>query len=282
MESNRMPAAPVGKRWMITGSATGIGALLAQTLLNQGISVVATDKDSTGLAALQSHGADLLILPMDLRQPTQIIRTMQAARDSGPIDILVNNAAIFAGGPFEELDVADVEEVFAVNVFGAMRVSQALIPTMRERRQGRIINISSDAGLFGLPFGSPYSASKWALEGFSEAIAHELALFDIGVSLLEICGSYGTSMRDLAIAHARARHNPASPYAKIIEARLSKAERTQNEAGDPGEVVAAIIRLAADPLPPLRVAVGPKAGLLEMPRLLGNEPFVMAIRSKLS
>jgi hypothetical protein len=88
-------------------------------------------------------------------------------------------------------------------------------------------------------------------------------------------------MRDRAIAHARARHNPASPYATFIEARLGKAERTHDQAGDPGEVVAAIIRLAADPLPPLRVAVGPKAGLLEMRRFLGDEPFIQTIRRKL-
>lgn len=271
------------RTWLITGCATGFGALLAQTLLDRGERVVATDRSASALVHLTPpHPERLLTAALDVTDSVQIDQAVAAAVGRfGRIDVLVNNAGLGLGGPFEEVSLQRMRQLFEVNVLGLMAVTQAVLPQLRAQGAGRVINLSSDSGLVGWRYQAVYGATKHAVEGFSESLAQEVSPFGIDVVLIEPCGFFATPLPASAIADAVTNLRDDSPYRAAVEAMLGGIRDRMGEAQDPRIVVDAIIAAADAPHPTLRRPVGQadRVGLLAMRRQMPDEEFLSLIRS---
>lgn len=267
--------------WVVTGCSSGVGAALTAALIERGTPVIGVDRQPPLLAPAILGSPRFRLVAADLARREAGAALAAALAGGEPVAVLVNNAAVFLGGPFEELDLGRVEELLAVNVLGAMRAAQAVLPAFRRQGRGHVINVSSDAGFTGIPFASPYVASKFALAGWSESLAAEVAGFGVRVSLLEICGAYRSAMRGAAMADVAARLRRESPYYQLLAARFAKAGAPGDGQGDPQEVAAALIELASQESPPLYAEVGPKSGARAARRQLGDEAFAALLREKL-
>ncbi len=175
---------------LVTGASTGIGLATAVALGRAGYNVYATMRNPSRAPELLSTAAreklPIKVLPMDVDDDASVRRTFTAAvTDGGHIDVLVNNAGISMGGPVEELPLSEFRKAMETNYFGVLRCIQAVITGMRERRHGHIVNVSSVGGRLSAPGAGAYTASKWALEGMSEALAGEVNVFGIRVSIVE-------------------------------------------------------------------------------------------------
>lgn len=227
---------------LITGCSTGIGRDLAQRLAQSGYTVVATARKVDTLQGL--HAA--LKLPLDVTQPESIRQAVECTLERfGRIDVLVNNAGYAVCGTVEEISVEQVERMFAANVFGAMRMIQAVAPHMRRQRAGRIINVSSIAGKLSTPVNGAYSASKFALEALSDAARLELESFGVQVVLVEP-GSIKTNFDATVQANTQALYsNPASAYQPLYRQHLQTS--TEMRRGEPGpEAVSRVIQQAIE------------------------------------
>ncbi len=201
---------------LITGTSSGFGFVTAIHLLKQGHIVYATMRDMSKkdylLAQVKNVPGKIHILGLDVTRPETINNVVQTiATDRGYLDAVVNNAGYGIGGFFEDLTDQEIRQQMEVNFFGVQNVTRAVIPLMRSRRSGKIINISSIAGLNATPCFGAYNASKWALEGFSESLYHELKLFNINVCLIEP-GTYRTKIFFENAKYAKNFDNPSSPY----------------------------------------------------------------------
>lgn len=169
------------KTILITGTSSGYGKSTAEFFLSRGWNVVATmrrpDPDRFG-----GNNDRLRVLPLDVTDGQSVAALIDAA---GPVDVLVNNAGIGMVGAFEATPMSAIRTIFDTNSFGVMAMTQAIIPQMRERRSGAIINVTSSATLASFPLAAAYTASKQAIEGFSGSLAHELGHFNIRVKLVE-------------------------------------------------------------------------------------------------
>ena len=168
------------KTILITGTSSGYGLETASRFLANGWNVIAAMR--TPNPDVLPRSEKLRILPLDVTSDESIAAAIQAA---GPIDVLVNNAGIGVVGAFEATPMSHVRKVFETNTLGVMAMAQAVIPQMRERRSGTIINVTSSATLAAMPLAAAYTASKQAIEGFTGSLAHELAYFDIRAKLVE-------------------------------------------------------------------------------------------------
>lgn len=271
------------RTWLITGCATGFGALLAQTLLDRGEQIVASDRNLQDLAHLRApEPARLLAVALDVTDPAQIERAVaHAVGHFGRIDLLVNNAGLGFGGPFEEAPLSRVRQLFEVNVLGLMAVTQAVLPQLRAQGGGYVINLSSDSGLVGWPFQAVYGATKHAVEGFAESLAFEVAPFGIKVVLIEPCGFFATPLPAGAIAEAMGALRAESPYRELVERVLGDIHGRMDAAQHPRLVVDAIIAAADNPAPPLRHPVGnpERVAFVGMRREMPDEAFLELIRS---
>ncbi|MDH6269476.1 NAD(P)-dependent dehydrogenase (short-subunit alcohol dehydrogenase family) [Rhizobium sp. SG_E_25_P2] len=165
---------------LITGASSGYGQETARFFLDNGWNVIATmRRPDPGLLPASPR---LRLLPLDVTNDESIAAAVAAA---GPIDALVNNAGIGVVGAFEATPMAHIRKVFATNTFGVMAMCQAVIPQMRERRSGVIVNVTSSVTLAAMPLAAAYTASKQAIEGFTGSLAHELGYFDIRAKLIE-------------------------------------------------------------------------------------------------
>lgn len=165
---------------LVTGASSGYGREIARHFHEQGWNVIATmRKPAPGILPQSDH---MRLLPLDVTDTASVAACVAAA---GPIDVLVNNAGVGMGGAFEASSLADIRRIFDTNTFGVMAMVQAVLPAMRERGSGVIVNVTSSATLAAFPYAAPYTASKTAIEGFSEALAVEIAQFGIGVKLVE-------------------------------------------------------------------------------------------------
>ncbi|MDR6872236.1 NAD(P)-dependent dehydrogenase (short-subunit alcohol dehydrogenase family) [Bosea sp. BE125] len=165
---------------LITGTSSGYGLETARHFLSKGWRVIATMRRPE--AGALPHSQNLRILPLDVTSQESIAAMVAAA---GPIDALVNNAGIGVVGAFEATPLSHIRKVFDTNTFGVMAMCQALIPLMRERRSGVIVNVTSSVTLAAMPLAAAYTASKQAIEGFTGSLAHELGHFDVRVKLVE-------------------------------------------------------------------------------------------------
>ncbi|XWX04029.1 SDR family oxidoreductase [Aggregatilineales bacterium SYSU G02658] len=267
--------------WLVTGCATGFGAALAQRLAQTpNVQLIATDRDAAALAYLPASERTLT-LQLDVTQPADIQAAVAAALECfGAVDVLVNNAGLGWGGPFEEMDLALNRRLFEVNVLGMMALTHALLPHMRARGRGHIINISSDSGIYGQPFSTAYCASKHAVEGFSEALSHEVLPFGLHVTVIEPCGMFQTAMPRDAISAVERMANPDSPYYPMIQAMLPSVKQNLTQALPPEMVAEAILEVANMTPPPMRRAVGKpeKTAIVEMRRQMPDEAFIATLR----
>ena len=165
---------------LITGCSSGYGLETVRHFLSRRWNVIATMR--TPREGILPHAENLRILPLDVTDEDSINGALKAA---GPIDVLVNNAGIGVVGAFEATPMSHIRKVFDTNTFGVMAMTQAVIPQMRERRSGVIVNVTSSATLAPMPLAAAYTASKQAIEGFTGSLAHELAHFNIRAKLVE-------------------------------------------------------------------------------------------------
>jgi NAD(P)-dependent dehydrogenase (short-subunit alcohol dehydrogenase family) len=244
--------------WMITGCSTGLGRALAEAVLARGDNAVVTARDAGRVGDLaERHPQTALALDLDVTDHAQVSAVTAAALEQfGAIDVLVNNAGYGYRAAVEEGDDGDVERLFATNVFGAVALIKAVVPGMRERRSGAIVNISS-IGARRTPAGSGYySASKAALEGLTGALRKELE--PLGITALSVePGAFrtdfsGRSLQQSAVAIA--------DYAETAGKRRKENDRTDGtQAGDPAKAAAAIIAVVESGTAPGLLLLGADA-----------------------
>ena len=224
---------PIGNQIMtstvlITGASTGFGRSTAQHFAAQGWNVIASMRNVAAGAELAGP-ANVLVTRLDVQDPASIEAAINTGIDRfGQIDVLVNNAGFGLFGVFEGTSNEKIREQFDVNLFGAMDVIRHVLPSMRERQSGVIINVTSGAGVFGLPMLSIYTASKFALEGFSESLSYELASQGIVVKIVEPGGVISTGF-GVRSASELAQVSPPTDYDVFIShtAKLFESLREQ-------------------------------------------------------
>ncbi|MFD4638188.1 SDR family oxidoreductase [Lentzea sp. NPDC058436] len=247
---------------LITGASRGIGRAIAVELAGRGHRVIATAR----------HPRDLADVPADLRLPLDV--TDQASVDeavgaAGEVDVLVSNAGATVRAPLESVPIAELENLFQLNTFGALRVAQAVLPAMRERGSGRLVFVSSVQGRVVLPVIAPYGASKWALEAIAEGLALEAGHFGVKVSIVQPGAvSSGGAER------AKAFFADDDPYLPL----LRQVGALRGESVTPEEVATVVADTIEHPAPALRVPAGlPAEKLLRARKDAPDEiPFLPA------
>lgn len=236
---------------LVTGASSGIGAAAAAALVRAGFAVVGTSRNTAGATA--PEGVTLLALDVGSDESVAGLVDDVIAR-FGRIDVLVNNAGVGAGGAAEESSIEQAQRVFDVNFFGVVRMTKAVLPYMRERGEGRIINVSSVLGFVPVPFGALYAASKHAIEGYSESVDHEVRQHGVRVLLVE--PGFTNTGFDANIV-------PPGTTLAVYANERRRAEEvlvTSLAAGDAPSVVAeAILSAATDAKPKLRYPAGRQA-----------------------
>lgn len=245
------------KRWFITGVSTGLGRALAIAALQRGDHVAGTLRRRDQLAEFEALSPGrAFAFESDVTREGEVQRAVSGAIAAlGHVDVLVNNAGYGVLGAVEELTEEQIQRQFDVNFFGALRVTRALLPHLRERRAGRILQISSAAGQIGTPGLGIYNASKWALEGLSEALHGEVKGLGIGVVIVEP-GAFRTDWagRSVDLAPPIDDYAPTAGYLRKL---LDQFHGTQP--GDPDKAARLMLELADMEDPPLRVAFGTDA-----------------------
>lgn len=241
--------------WFVTGAGRGMGTNIAKAALEAGHAVVATGRNIEAVQEAVGDLESLLVVKLDVTNNDDIQKAIKASTDRfGKIDVLVNNAANFNAGFFEELTPAQIENQVATSLFGPMAVTRAVLPAMRERRSGHIITISSTAGLRGFAFGSAYAASKFGVEGFMESLQAEVEPFGINTTIVnpgffrtELLTKESTNYADSAI----------DDYAVSREERIKfYTDKNGEQSGDPIKLAKALIRIASEETPPQRFIAG--------------------------
>ncbi|WP_046500539.1 oxidoreductase [Streptomyces odonnellii] len=249
--------------WLITGASRGFGAEITRAALDAGHEVVATARDPKAVETLFPDASDtLLALPLDVtdQEQARAVVAMAAKRfgtDGGGIDVLVNNAGRGLLGAVEEIPDSAAKSVYETNVFGTLNVLRAVLPGMRRRRSGHIINIRSVGGFTGAPGWGIYASTKFAVEGLSEALAAEVAPLGIKVTIVEP-GFFRTDFLDASSLHTEDRR--IDDYAATSGAtRTASADRNHTQPGDPAKAARIIVGLGGDEKAPLRLQLGADA-----------------------
>jgi NAD(P)-dependent dehydrogenase (short-subunit alcohol dehydrogenase family) len=243
---------------LITGCSSGYGLETARRFHAEGWNVIATMR--TPRDEVLPPSERLRVLALDVTKPESIAAALDA---SGPIDVLVNNAGIGAFGAFEATPLATTREIFETNTFGVMAMTQAVLPGFRERRSGRVVNVTSSATLAPMPFVAAYTASKTAIEGFTASLAFELEDFDVSVKLVE--PGYGPTTRFTSNGQTRMDGlipEAYAPFAQRVLADFQQPADVTNES----DVADAVWRAANDPSGQLRFPAGPDAVALAQVR----------------
>jgi NAD(P)-dependent dehydrogenase (short-subunit alcohol dehydrogenase family) len=246
------------KVWFITGAGRGLGADIAKAALAAGHAVVATGRDPRKVTAVLGENDDLLAVKLDITRPEEAHAAVEAAiARFGSIDVLVNNAGNFHAGFFEELSPAQFRDQVETLMFGPMNVTRAVLPTMRKRRAGLVLTISSTAGLVGQAFCSAYAAAKFGIEGWMESIAFELEPFGVKTMLVEpgffrteLLSPDSTKWADLSI----------DDYAERTKATVAAwSAMNGKQGGDPAKLADALVKLGGLDKPPARFIAGADA-----------------------
>jgi NAD(P)-dependent dehydrogenase (short-subunit alcohol dehydrogenase family) len=244
--------------WLVTGAGRGMGVDIATAALAAGNAVVATGRNPERVSAALGEADDLLVVKLDVTDPDDAKDAARAAVDRfGRIDVLVNNAGNFYAGFFEELSDQDFRAQVETLLFGPLNVTRAVLPVMRAQRSGLIVAISSTAGLVGAEFTSAYAAAKFAVEGWIESLAPEVAPFGIRTMVVEP----GFFRTDLLTPESTSYAEPSlDDYAE----RTTKTVTAWNamngqQAGDPAKLANALVQLASSDQPPLRWVAGADA-----------------------
>jgi NAD(P)-dependent dehydrogenase (short-subunit alcohol dehydrogenase family) len=241
--------------WLITGCSTGFGRELATILIERGYRVVATARDEAKVAELvDGRDATALAQKLDVDTSADISAVVKATTDKfGRIDVLVNNAGYGYLSAVEEGEDAEIRAMFETNVFGLAAMTRAVLPIMRAQASGAIVNISSQGGFIGFPGTGYYNATKFAVEGLSEALAKEVAPFGIKVLIVEP----GPFRTDWAGRSLKMPKQPIEAYAETAIARRNAIHGySGSQPGDPARAAEAIIATVESADPPLRLPLG--------------------------
>jgi NAD(P)-dependent dehydrogenase (short-subunit alcohol dehydrogenase family) len=242
--------------WFITGCSTGFGLEVARQVIDLGYRAVITARHPL---SLEGFGAtdNVLVLALDVTQADQVAAAVKAAEARfGGIDVLMNNAGIGYFAAVEEGEESEVRKMFDVNVFGLTRMTQAVLPGMRKRRSGCIVNVSSLAGIRGMPALGQYCATKFAVEGLSEALRQEVEPLGIRVMVVEPSGF----RTDWAGRSANESAHQIEDYVATAGAvRLAVRESSGKQPGDPVRAAAAIIKAVSSGKPPRHLLLGNNA-----------------------
>jgi NAD(P)-dependent dehydrogenase (short-subunit alcohol dehydrogenase family) len=257
----------MSKVWLITGSSRGLGRHLAETVLESGHQLVATARKPEQLADLElKYGDQICTIAVDVTDPAAARSAVQTAIAAfGRLDVLVNNAGYGNIASVEDITYEDFRAQMETNFFGVVNVTRAALPLLRKQRSGHIVQISSIGGRMGSPGLSAYQSAKWAVEGFSEVLAKEVAPFGIKVTIVEPSAFRtdwaGSSMR---VEKIREEYQPT---VGVLADRVR--ENSGQQAGDPSKAAKAILHIAELPEPPLRLLLG--SGAVYLARLAAEQ-----------
>ncbi|BAY76917.1 short-chain dehydrogenase/reductase SDR [Nostoc linckia NIES-25] len=242
------------RTWFITGASRGIGAEIAKAVLAAGDQLIATARNKDDLHQFESS-QNVLILSLDITDEAQVKSAVAAGLERfGQIDVLVNNAGFGLLGGIEETSAEEVERVYRTNVFGLLNVTRAVLPSMRQRRAGHIINLSSVGGYRSSSGWGIYCSTKFAVEAITEALHDELAPLGIHATVVEP-GYFRTNFLDGSSLQKTATEIP--DYAQTVgKTRNLASERNYQQQGDPTKLAQAILEIVNADTPPLRLPLG--------------------------
>jgi NAD(P)-dependent dehydrogenase (short-subunit alcohol dehydrogenase family) len=261
------------KVWFITGAGRGMGVDIAKAALASGNKVVATGRDTDKVAKALGDSENLLAVKLDVTSPEDAEAAVKAAIDKfGRIDVLVNNAASFYAGFFEELTQEQIDRQFQTSLVGPMNVTRAVLPVMRQQRSGQVISISSSAGLSGFTFCTAYSASKFALEGWMQALQTEVEQFGIDTIIVNP-GFFRTEL--LTEESTNYADHPIGDYdeSRTHQMAFWKGANGQ-QPGDPAKLAQALVTVSNLEKPPRRFIAGADA-------LAGAEQVVSTLQQQI-
>jgi len=268
----------MSKVLLITGAGRGLGAVLAREALSAGHRVIATGrKPELVEQALGGAKENLLVLQLDITNPEETLTVVEKAiQKFGHIDVLINNAGNFYAGYFEELTSEEIHAQFETNLFGAMNITRAVLPGMRARKQGHIMSISSIAGLVGQEFTVAYSASKFAVEGWMEALRYDLKPFGIHTTVIEP-GYFRTELlEDASTIWPESR---IADYAERTKSTVQAWKQVNGQQpGSPLKLARALLTIANQEQPPFRFIAG--ADAIAMAKDKANEILANAEASQ--
>jgi NAD(P)-dependent dehydrogenase (short-subunit alcohol dehydrogenase family) len=245
------------RNWLVTGSSRGFGRALCEAILDSGDSLLATARDPAQLAGLgDGRPGRLVTASLDVTDETQAQDAVATAiAEFGTLDVLINNAGYGDIGSVEDTPLASYRRQIETNLFGTIIMTKAVIPHMRERRQGHIVQFSSVGGRRGAPGRSAYSAAKWGVEGFSEVLAGEMALIGVRVTIVEP-GGFRTDFAGSSTTIEAGR--PEYDAVVGAAARMQRAY-DGNQPGDPRRGAKAVLDVVNAENPPLRLPLGKDA-----------------------
>ena len=246
------------KVWLITGAGRGMGVDFVKAALAAGHAVVASGRDPDRISMALGSSSELLTVKLDVTRRADAEAAVQAAVERfGRVDVLVNNAASFYAGYFEELSDEQMERQLAASLLGPMNVTRAVLPVMRRQRSGHVISISSTAGLVGFEFGTAYAASKFGLEGWMASLHAEVAPFGIHTTVV----NPGFFRTELLTEQSTNYADPSIADYDSGRAQQLEFWRAQNgrQSGDPAKLARALVLIAGQPVPPRRFLAGADA-----------------------
>ncbi|WP_102142030.1 oxidoreductase [Mycobacterium hubeiense] len=256
---------------LVTGAYSGLGKFAAHALVKAGFEVVGTSRNTEGL--IRREGVTFIDLDVTSDDSVALL-VKRVLGQFGRIDVLINNAGMGLSGAAEENSIAQAQRLFDINVFGVIRMTNAVLPHMRAQGSGRIVNISSVFGFMPAPFMAAYSATKHAVEGYSESVDHEVREYGIRVLLVEPGGTR-TGFDD----NTTPPDNPLEIYARQRDATNQVVAEQVNMGDDPATVAKAIVAAATDTKPQLRYPASPRARRLStMRRLVPARAFDKQLR----
>ena len=265
------------KTWFITGAGRGMGVEFARAALGAGNSVVATGRNPDAVAKALGEADNLLVVKLDVTSTHDAEAAVAAAVDRfGGIDVLVNNAASFEAGFFEELTPEQIERQLAVSLLGPMNVTRAVLPVMRRQRSGHVVTISSLAGLAGGAYTAAYAASKFAVDGWMESLAPEVAPFGVHTTVVNP-GFFRTEL----LTEESTNYAPATieDYAERNAAMRDFYVSTNGkQPGDPAKLAQALLTIADEEQPPFRFIAGADAIAQAEQKLAERQAQIAAYR----
>src|ERR1700677_4671740 len=236
---------------LVTGASSGIGLACATHLAGRGFRVYGTSRRAAPTRSRPP--GNLTMLTADVTEDNSVERAVAAVLDrEGRLDIVVNNAGMGLAGPVENTSIEEARRQFEVNFFGAHRVCRAVLPAMRRQGSGYIVNIGSIGGVIAIPYQAMYSASKFALEGLSEALRMEVRRFGIRVVIIEP-GDHKTALT----ANRRVEVLPGSPYSDSFQAALAKTAHDEQSGPGPEQIARLLHRIVNKRNPSPRYTIGP-------------------------